>query len=189
MKSYSQIAAHPASLPLTADDIVEFHLARILLLLRVCGIKNQIIGLTKFAKLDFFVRYPGFYTRARDAASLSDGDDAPPNKSKNSVESAMVRHHYGPWDKRYYHILAHLAAKGLVTVAKEGNAYRIALTEVGKNRADALKKEVSFEDLITHMKHVRKAFGGKKGNFLKELIYKTFREEVADRSLGESIDL
>ena len=64
MKAYRDVALHPSSQPLLADDLVEFHLARILLLLRLCGRGNRIAGLTKFAKLDFFVRYPDFFARA-----------------------------------------------------------------------------------------------------------------------------
>ena len=65
MKAYRDVALHPSSQPLLADDLVEFHLARIFLLLRLCGRSNRIAGLTKFAKLDFFVRYPDFFERAR----------------------------------------------------------------------------------------------------------------------------
>jgi hypothetical protein len=55
----------PVSLPLSADNIVEFHAARILLLISLCGTSNRIDGLTKMAKLDFFVRYPNFFAVAK----------------------------------------------------------------------------------------------------------------------------
>ena len=56
MKSLRNFASQAAGLPLLADDVLEFHAARLLLLFRVCGTKDRIDGLTKMAKLDFFVR-------------------------------------------------------------------------------------------------------------------------------------
>ncbi len=65
MKSLNRIGQCPVSLPLSADDILEFHAARLLLLLSVCGVSGRIDGLTKMAKLDFFARYPAFFETAR----------------------------------------------------------------------------------------------------------------------------
>lgn len=61
MKSIAQLGTSPAGLPVVSEDLLELHAARILLLCRVCGIKNKVDGLTKLAKLDFFVRYPEFF--------------------------------------------------------------------------------------------------------------------------------
>ena len=36
------------------------------------------------------------------------------------------RHHYGPWDKRYYHVLAHLEAKHLIKVVKVKKTFVIS---------------------------------------------------------------
>ena len=102
----------------------------------MCGISGQIDSLTKMAKLDFFARYPDFFEAARVALAPADAVQAHNlSKSGEAIESAMVRHHYGPWDKRYYHVLAHLEAKRLIAVTKEGRSYRIALTELGRERA------------------------------------------------------
>jgi hypothetical protein len=100
MKSLNRLGARSVSLPLSADDIVEFHAARLLLLLSVCGVAGRIDGLTKMAKLDFFARYPDFFEVAR-AASTPTGSDTGirTDEADLAVESAMVRHHYGPWDK------------------------------------------------------------------------------------------
>ncbi len=35
----------------------------------------------------------------------------------------MIRHHYGPWDKRYYHILAYLESKQLIQIVKHKNSF------------------------------------------------------------------
>ena len=60
-RSLNRIAGRSIALPLSADDIIEFHLARLLLLLKFCGTAGRIEGLTKMAKLDFFARYPDFF--------------------------------------------------------------------------------------------------------------------------------
>jgi hypothetical protein len=156
--------------------------------MNVCGISGRIDGLTKMAKLDFFVRYPEFFEAARSAigpeAAGSGKDSA---ESDLAVESAMVRHHYGPWDKRYYHVLAHLEAKRLITVAKEGNAYRLKLTDLGKECAKTLAGRPSFEPLVAQMRDVKKTFGTKSGSYLKDLIYRLFDQEVRQRRMGQVI--
>ncbi|MCH9829777.1 MAG: hypothetical protein K0U79_18775 [Gammaproteobacteria bacterium] len=184
MKSIKHIGFRPASLPLSADDIVEFHAARLLLLMKVCGTANRLDSLTKMAKLDFFVRYPEFFEVARAATT---GTDAPAAVGTDVVESAMVRHHYGPWDKRYYHILAYLEANRLITVTKHQSSYRIALTDLGIERANLLVARPSFATLIERMREIKKTFGAKSGTYLKELIYRLFDEEVGQRPMGQMI--
>jgi hypothetical protein len=187
MRSLNKMGARPVSLPLSADDIVEFHAARLLLLVNICGVSGRIDSLTKMAKLDFFASYPDFFEVAR--ATISEGADARANTDDQNVavESAMVRHHYGPWDKRYYHVLAHLEAKRLIEVTKEGNAYRLILTDLGKERAKALAARPSFAPLVERMRQVKKTFGGKSGSYLKDLIYRLFDEEVGKRPMGQVI--
>lgn len=184
MKSLAQLGMQPAGLPLAADDIVEFHAARLLLLLSICGTGGRIDGLTKLAKLDFFARYPEFFAMARAAVQEQPAQSA---VDAGVVESAMVRHHYGPWDKRYYHVLAMLEGKGLVAVSKSARSYQISLTDEGKRRAKALALKASFQTLVTRMREVKKVFGSKRGSALKELIYKLFDEEVARRPMGKVI--
>ncbi|CAM3737909.1 hypothetical protein [Bordetella tumulicola] len=181
MKSLERLGNRPVSLPLAADDVVEFHMARLLLLLRLCGTAGRIDGLTKMAKLDFFVRYPDFFETARDQSNGTGISD-------RAVESAMVRHHYGPWDKRYYHVLANLEARRLISVAKEKNSYRIALTDLGQDRAKRLLELPSFAPIVSRMKEVKSAFGSRSGTSLKDMIYKVFDEEVGRRRLGEVIE-
>lgn len=188
IRSLNRIGTQPASLPLLADDIVEFHAARLMLLMQVSGVKGRIDGLTKMAKLDFFARYPDFFEAARSAVASKDYDvESTDGSPDERVESAMVRHHYGPWDKRYYHVLAHLEAKRLVTVTKEGKSYRIALTPLGVERAKMLAARPSFAPLVERLHQVKKTFGSKTGTFLKNLIYQLFDEEVGRRPMGEKI--
>jgi hypothetical protein len=189
MKSIKRLGAYSVSLPLLADDIVEFHAARLLLLFNYCGVSGRIDGLTKMAKLDFFARYPDFFAVARRAAIPDAKDNHVNSELYNvAVEAAMVRHHYGPWDKRYYHILAHLEAKQLITVTKHGNLYRLCLTDEGRKRAKSIADSASFGPLIERMREIKKVFGNKSGSTLKKLIYRLFDEEVGRRPMGEVIE-
>lgn len=190
MKSVRRLGTHSVSLPLLADDVVEFHAARLLLLFSVCGVSGRIDGLTKMAKLDFFARYPDFFDAAR-RATIPDAEyqQESPADSDVAVEAAMVRHHYGPWDKRYYHVLAHLEGKKLISVTKHRNSYRLALTDEGKKMAKSLSDKASFDALVERMREIKKIFGNKSGSTLKKLIYQLFDEKVGRRSMGEVIAL
>jgi hypothetical protein len=153
------------------------HAARLLLLLNVCGVAGRIDGLTKMAKLDFFARYPDFFEVARAASTPAGlGPEIRTDEADLAVESAMVRHHYGPWDKRYYHVLAQLEAKRLIKVEKDKNAYRLMLTDLGKERAKALAAKPSFAPLIERMRQIK-----------KDLIYRLFDEEVGQQQMGQVI--
>jgi DNA-binding PadR family transcriptional regulator len=186
MKSLRHLSDVSSAIPATADEVLEFHAARILLLISLCGTKSKgeglskIDGLTKMAKLDFFVRYPEFFERIS-AHITKQASPAP------KIESSMVRHHYGPWDKRYYHVLAYLESKGLITVEKRESAYLFYLTTLGQVAAQDLRTRPPFEDLVGQMLEVKRLLGGKTGSALKKLIYEVFEEEVAQRSLGEVI--
>lgn len=177
MKTLRHHGSRPASRPLPADDVVEFHAGRLALLLSICGGPSaKIRGLTKMAKLDFFVRYPDFFAAVRGEETRG-----------SPIEAAMVRHHYGPWDKRYYHVLAFLEARGLIKVERPGKSVHLSLTKNGKVAAKRLADNPAFEDLVDHMGAVAAAFGGSTGSELKTLIYKTFGEDVSDRPLGHII--
>ena len=181
MKSFQTLAAREKALPIAADEVTELHAARMLLLLKICGSKGRIEGLTKLAKLDFFCRYPEFFERA--AAALE-------TKAKAMIEmneSPMIRHNYGPWDHRYYQLLPYLEARGLISVTQQGAAYSFSLTGSGSDVAAALADELPFRKLRDHMQEVKRALGQKSGSQLKKMIYKLFPEEVAQRPRGEVI--
>jgi hypothetical protein len=187
MKSLANLLHQPAGRHLLADDVLELHAARLLLLVLLCGTKNKgtqtarIDGLTKMAKLDFLVRYPEFFERL--AKQLGETAKAP----IYTIESSMVRFHYGPWDQRYYHILAYLESRDLFKVEKEKSAFKFSLTEEGANVARTIVKMDSFGQLAEHMRLVKKLVGELSGTKLKNLIYQVFGKEVVDRKMGESI--
>lgn len=176
MKSYLSLNTVDHGVPLLADDITEFHLARLLILFEEgCG--GSIRGLTKLAKLDFFLRYPGFLEKI----TSSEEPAARPR------ESAMVRHLYGPWDHRYYTILNILVARGFMEYTKQGRAYAMTLTPQGREAADALAASREFKQLAQAAHTIGEALGRFSGTALKNMIYREFSEEVADIGLGDSI--
>ncbi len=181
MKSIRNLGDQPASLPLMADDILEFHAGRLLLLFKICGVKNRIEGLTKMAKLDFFVRYPEFFAVA--CKHLGKEHEALPSP----VESEMVRHHYGPWDGRYYHVLAYLEGRGLIEVRQDAATILLGLSPKGNEIAGQLSKQPAYEHLTSHMRSVKRVLGHRKGAGLKKMVYELFDEEVARLSIGEAI--
>lgn len=185
MKSLKNLGDQPASVTLVADDVLEFHALRILLLMRVCGTANRIDGLTKMAKLDFFVRYPEFFAKV--AAYLLEQSGSG-TTSTAPVESSMVRFHYGPWDRRYYHVLSYLESKNLITVGRENKMYQLRLTDLGSAIAGRAEKGEAFGPVVDHMKQVKKLLGSKAGSTLKDLVYEVFGEEVGGRAMGEVIE-
>jgi DNA-binding PadR family transcriptional regulator len=182
MTPTTALDTYPAGRTLTADQITEFHAARIMLLIHLCGVKNRIEGLTKLAKLDFFVRYPNFFQRAADHLKQKSEGTA-----NGNVESAMVRHHYGPWDARYYQILAYLESRAVLAVERRDRTFVFTLTDAGVAVARRLAGEDSFQDLCGQMKAVKKLLGAKSGDSLKKLVYQLFEEEVAQLPLGQVI--
>lgn len=187
MKSLANLLNQPAGQPIIADDVLELHAARLLLLIQSCGTKTKttglprIDGLTKLAKLDFLVRYPEFFEK------LSTYMGHPTTAVSHDVESSMVRFHYGPWDERYYHILGFLESRNLLSVEKDRSTFRFALTPKGIEIANDLSKLSSFGALTEHMRSVKSLVGSMAGNKLKDTIYEVFGDEVVNKKMGESI--
>lgn len=182
MRRFANLTTFPAGLPLSAEGIVEFHAARLLLVLRICGKKGTIDGLTKLAKLDFFVRYPRFFARV---------DHKNRYQAQSTVEavgSPMVRFHYGPWDHRYYHILGFMEGSGLVSVSKASpRTYRFSLTELGNVKAESLHESEPFAGIASQIESVSSAFSSFSGKRLRDLIYREFRHEIVELERGRVI--
>jgi hypothetical protein len=176
MKSFAHLGQVPSGVPIPADQILEAHAARILILLSETGSKGSIHGLTKLAKLDFFLRYPEFFSRV---TGLSIPNPIP--------ESTMIRFHYGPWDPRYYQVLPYLESRALINVTRSGNAYTFSLTDSGRTIVHELSEHREFLATMSHARVVCEKLGRKTGSQLKTLVYSTFDEEVSDLALGEDI--
>ena len=175
------------------DDL---HLARLLILLGTFVGKNQtgsVEGLTKLAKLDFLLRYPVYLERALEARKKAkpaenikpEEEAAVQEHERHSVESAMVRFKFGPWDHRYRRFLNLLIAHGLATVATKGRTYHISLTEAGVAKAQELTGLDANKELSDRTRVIKRHFNIG-GTSLKDFIYETFPEIVSLR-LGEEI--
>lgn len=190
MKSLNKIYHYPVGLPLNTDQITEFHASRILLLIKICGSKDRtkkthkITGLTKLAKLDFFVRYPDFLQRIAKHLSL----EHTLQNNEKTIESRMIRFHYGPWDERYYQILPYLEAKGLIIVSQENtNTFTFYLTDLGEKITDELLIDDSFASLYKVLIDVKNVLASLSGSKIKSMIYELFIDEVKNKKLNEKI--
>jgi hypothetical protein len=189
VNSITKVETYPSGIALIADDVIEFHASRILLLLHLCGSMNKakqllrVEGLTKLAKLDFFIRYPEFFRKAL----LHLKKEEQVAEHKGGVESRMIRYHYGPWDERYYQLLPYLESKGLVTIVKTGNTYSFYLSEKGKSVSTGLIADPDFAELVKNIKAVDKLLSKYTGSQLKDLVYHLFTKEVSDKKYGELI--
>jgi hypothetical protein len=189
MKSILRLQRYPAGIPLVADEILEFHAIRLILLIKICGSKDKvrkqkkIEGLTKIAKLDFFIRYPEFFRKV--ISYLGKNNEI--EHHQGGVESRMIRFHYGPWDQRYYQVLPYLEAKGLLKIEKKGNAFTFFLTELGDLVSENFVEDENYKELITNITNVQKLLSKFTGTQLKSLVYNLFEKEVSLKKLGEKI--
>jgi len=155
----------------TAEDSLEFHAARLLLLLKYAGGKySKISGRLKLAKLDFFVRYPSYLKKAIEADAVITETISP--------ESPMIRYKYGPWDSKYYNIFAYLVAKGLISISPTKNGDEFTLTDRGQEAVNELQGP-DFDEIINRCELVYKKFKNFSGTQIKDYIYNNFPEIVA----------
>ncbi len=168
----------PASLFLL-DDNIPFHATRLILLINWAG-KPGIDGRTKLAKLDFFVRYPTYLLRAAEI----EGKQTVVEEIKKiiqvspTIESQMIRYRYGPWDQKYYLVLAYLSGKSLIAVQQKRNMDSFLLTEAGVQLAGKLSEQQEFSVLVERCRIVKKLFGDLLGSEIKDFIYRHFPEVV-----------
>jgi hypothetical protein len=165
------------------DDNIPFHATRILLLIKLAGrpINNpRIEGRTKLAKLDFFIRYPKFLDNA--AQLLLSRENYETIHSiliqNPTIESQMIRYKYGPWDQRYYLVLAYLSGKGLIEVRPTDKADQYTLTEIGNTLASNLMQLDVFNSIVARSRLVGEIFGQRNGTWIKKFIYRNFPEVV-----------
>lgn len=181
------------SLVLSRADLA-YHQARILLLVNAvastAGHAGKLDGLTKLAKLDFLLRYPGLASIVlEDLESsdprlhLSEEDLTTPT----DVEAPMVRYKYGPWDDRYYPVIGALVARGLVRYARgRRGSVALAPTPLGRRLAATLVESPQWHDVGDRAVAVAEASTGLTGNALKLRIYERL-PELMDRPQREVI--
>jgi hypothetical protein len=178
----------PLHRPWDPDDSLDFHAARLLILLRTCGqgSRSAIEGRTKLAKLDFFVRYPSFLQTALEDAAARGGDALPWRAPAAEIEAPMVRYRYGPWDFRYRQFLAFLEARKLIHVSLT-RPERVSLTAAGKKVAGDLAQLPSFASIVDRCEAMQETLALRSGTELKDLVYELFPTEVSDLPLGTEI--
>jgi hypothetical protein len=176
-------------------ESIAYHAARLLILIRSCGKPKGsasalpgIAGRTLLAKLDFFLRYPGYLKKARTILRKGDVKDAellsPPEAA--SIESRMIRYFYGPWDHIYYPTLAYLIGKSLLRVDSKRQIEVFRLTPKGFDVAEQLSATGEYLDLAERAQIVHALFHAYTGNGIKIFIYEHF-PEVVGRKLGQVI--
>lgn len=181
-------AVPPLHRPWDPDDSVDFHAARLLVLLRRCGEGSRygVEGRTKLAKLDFFVRYPSFLQRARDRLR-AEGESVSRWQARGAeVEAPMIRYRYGPWDPRYRQFLAFLEARQLIRVSVS-RPERVSLTAAGRQLAEQICTRPSFEPIVDRCDAIVGNLAALTGTPLKDLVYELIPIEVGDLPLRAEI--
>jgi hypothetical protein len=171
----------PLHRPWDPDASVDFHAARLLVLLLQCGIgnRNRIDGRTKLVKLDFFVRYPAFLERARDELSLRLGPPLSEWRAGSSeVEAPMIRYRFGPWDPRYRQFLAFLESRELIRITLT-RPESVSLTARGRAMARIISARPSFAPIVNRCNAMIGNLAQLSGTELKELIYELFPDQVS----------
>lgn len=164
------------------EESLEFHAARLLLLLKCAGgRKAKIVGRTKIAKMDFFVRYPTYLVKAANLRGIQSTVE-----SGARPESPMIRYKYGPWDTKYYNVFALLVGRGLISIHPSDKGDVFVLTDKGQFAIEELQGP-EFEEIIERCRLVYRLFGSKSGTAIKRFIYDSFPEIVA-RPIGREIE-
>lgn len=179
----------PLHRPWDPDDSVDFHAARLLVLLLRCGEgrTNRIAGRTKLAKLDFFIRYPAFLGKARNAVLGSQRDaNSQWHASGAEVEAPMIRYRYGPWDPRYRQFLVFLESRGLVRITIT-RPEKVSLTAVGRSLATQLAGRPSFRPIVERCDAMIGNLASLSGSELKNLVYDLFPSEVGNLPMRAEI--
>jgi hypothetical protein len=171
------------------DDVVDFHAARLLILLLICGQGRMpaIEGRTKLAKLDFFIRYPSFLERAERHLADQGSPSSEYRATGAEVEAPMIRYRYGPWDPRYRQFLAFLEARSLVRVAKRPPE-KVTLSAAGRGLAEVLAGEPAFAPLTARCRAMVGNLADMTGTRIKEFVYDIFAEEIAALTLRQVIE-
>jgi hypothetical protein len=166
----------------------EFHMSRLLVLIDAFSGTSRteaVEGITKLAKLDFLLRYPSNLERALEARRTNPRAAGVKEYERDSIESAMVRYKYGPWDFRYRRFLNILVGKGLVHIYVKGRTVHISVTEKGRSTASRLSHQPEFTPIIERAALLKTHFD-LTATYLMKFVYDVF-PEIGTLSLGTLI--
>ena len=174
----------------TVENIDDFHLVRLLLLLQGmdCKKNKTIEGITKLAKFDFLLRYPNCLERALQFLSKHQIDANINPHERTTIETKMIRYRYGPWDERYRRWIGLLVARGLVLTFVRGRTVHIGLTDLGRKVSTMFSTKEEFEDLKLRSNIIINTFGKYSASKIKNFIYEIF-PEISTLKWGEKITL
>lgn len=175
----------------TTENSDDFHLSRILLLLKAFQgrrKRHSVKGIMKLAKLDFLLRYPNCLTRALVAIGQSEDLAQIGEHESSNIEAKMIRFRYGPWDGRYRRWIGLLAAKGLVETYLEKTTIHVVITDKGLAVADIFSQEDEFKLIERRSQLIYKHFDGMSATVIKDFIYEVF-PEIKTIKWGEEIQL
>lgn len=173
-----------------AEQNDEIHLARLLFLLSEADRRagKTIEGITKLAKLDFFLRYPNCLERMLHYLNKTAAKADIKDYERTSIESKMVRFRYGPWDDRYRRWIGLLVSKGLAVTFLNGRTVHLGLTDAGKAVVELLGTDEYYKDIKTRSNIVYMAVGSKSATALKDFVYEVI-PEINSLKWGQGIEL
>ena len=171
----------------SSDD---FHLARMLLLLKACSKRSNkpVDGIMKLAKLDFLLRYPNCLVRVLNALGKASLAEDIREEERNTIEARMIRFRFGPWDERYRKWIGLLVARRLAQTYLDGRTVKVVLTDAGCQLAKQLAERDEFRELADRSSIISKVVGDYTATKLKDFIYKVF-PEITNMKWGEEIEL
>lgn len=157
---------------------------RLLLLISAFGDRG-IEGRTKLAKLDFFVRYPAYLSRALRIRAPQRNLQVEGIEDVGPIESRMIRYRYGPWDPSYFTLLGRLIGRGMVDVVPGKRTFRYRATDRGRQTAALLAGHDAWESTQSRCGLVKRHLD-LQGSTLKDFIYAHF-PEVSSARWGEAL--
>ena len=167
---------------------LEYHTARLILLIDdFTNRSGSLDGLTKLAKLDFLVRYPGFLHQflTVDGHDLEGVEELAFHPEDQVVESRMIRYKYGPWDDSYYPLIGSLLARSLVEQVPGQGRIALRTTDRGRTLAALLRREPTWNGIAQRCQIVARHYNIP-GSALKDRIYEQLPEVIA-RPIGSEI--
>jgi hypothetical protein len=167
METMRSLGKYPAGRPLTADQIVGYHAARVLLLLYLGDGAAKIHSVARLAKLDFFVRSPESF--AETVRKLKQKILVPSSPAGVGDFGATDREFQG-WHCRCYQILSFLNCTGAITLTRDNKGFVCELTEDGEQTARRLAQHEAYGELCKHVERVKMAFAGMDASTLQGLI-------------------
>jgi DNA-binding PadR family transcriptional regulator len=86
-------------------------------------------------------------------------------------------------------VLAFLESRELITVDKRQRTFIFQVTPSGSDLVLRFAEDPAYQEMVEHFGQINRVLGRMKGSELKNLIYMIFKDEVANKRMGEVIEL